>query len=181
MAEVQESPEKILGHHLKYEIDQMMHSLQMLGRVTVPSDWEPWWQKALNNALMESFYLHARTLFEFFTKRGSKYTSADYKPFQGFSNATVKEWVRLLNVQAAHMIYDGRTEDDNDKIRDKERYDMLDALRAEVAAFKKSLKSEYKGIDIPDVAAMTRPALAPGVPSATNAIFSLSTASGRDK
>jgi hypothetical protein len=163
----QPSPSELLGHHVKYDIDQMVASLRMLGTVKVPLEWQPQdgWQKALNNALMESFYLHARALFEFFEKPrgGRKYTEATYKPFKGVDIST---WVRKLNNQAAHLL-DGRTADDRLKIGDQDRIDMLHALSNEVEVFKKALKPEYKLIDIPSIPKLTIPASGQ---NATNAI-----------
>jgi len=151
----QPSPGELLGHHVKYDIDQMVASLQMLGNVKVPQEWRPQdgGQKALDNALMESFYLHARALFEFFKKSrgGRKYTDATYKPFKGVDIST---WVKKLNNQVAHLL-DGRTADDNLKIGDQDRIDMLHALGNEVEVFKKALKPEYKSIDIPSIPKIT--------------------------
>jgi len=98
----QPTPQELLDHHLAYEIDQMTKSLCMLGHVKVPESWSAQanWQTALNNALMESFYLHARALFEFFEKpRGArKYADATYEPFKGVD---IGDWTRRLNNQAA--------------------------------------------------------------------------------
>lgn len=165
----QPTPEKLLGHHVKYEIDQMVAALKMLGRLKVPPDWQPQegWQKALNNALMEDFYLHARALFEFFQDRkgARKYTEASYKPFEGI---VVKEWVRQLNNQAAHVL-EGRTDDDNLKMKDQDKFDMLNALSDELEAFRKALKSEYQSIAIPSIPKMMM--LVSGqTPGATNVI-----------
>lgn len=163
----QPSPVELLGHHVKYDIDQMVNSLRMLGHVKVPPEWQPrdGWQKALNNALMESFYVHARALFEFFEKPrgGLKYTDGTYRPFNGVDVST---WTRKLNNQVAHLL-DGRTSDDNLKIGDQDRIDILHALSNEVEVFKKALRPEYKSIEIPSIPKMTIEA---SVPSATNAI-----------
>ncbi|MFK4561863.1 hypothetical protein ABIF94_002462 [Bradyrhizobium ottawaense] len=143
--------EELLGHHLAYEIDQMVASLTMLGRVEVPSGLDPkeHWQQALNNALMESFYVHARALFEFFKKsRGAQqYAVSGYQPFKGVDTG---DWIKRLNNQASHLL-DGRTANDGLKIDGKERHEMLDALRIEVDAFKKALKPEFSHITIPSI------------------------------
>ena len=144
----------------------MVASLSMLGNVKVPPEWKPQeaWQKSLNNALMESFYLHARALFEFFEKgRGAQeYADASYEPFKGVN---VGQWVRQLNNQVAHLL-DGRTADDTLKINDQDRIDMLHALSDEVEVFKKALKLEYKSIAIPSIPKLT---IQGSGPSATNA------------
>jgi hypothetical protein len=163
------SPDELLGHHVKYEIDQMVCSLLMLGNVKVPVEWhlQDSWQKALNNALIESFCVHARALFEFFEKpRGArKYTEATYEPFKGVDIST---WVKKLNNQVAHLL-DGRTDDDSLKIGDQHRIDMLHALGSEVEVFRKALKSEYKSIDIPRIPTMTIQALEPNATNANQA------------
>ena len=121
----------------------------MLGNVKVPLEW----QTALNNALMESFYVHARALFEFFEKSrgGRKYTEATYESFKGVDIST---WVKKLNNQVAHLL-DGRTNDDSLKIGGQDRIDMLHALGNEIEVFKKALKPEYKSIDIPSIPKIT--------------------------
>jgi len=138
--------EELLGHHLPYEIDQMFCSLTMLGEVQVPSEWSRRddWQKKLNNALMESFYVHARVLFEFFEKRkgARKYTVAGYQPFKGVD---VSGWIRKLNNQVAHLL-DGRTKDDSHKIGGQDRIDMYNALIREVSVFKSALKPEFASL-----------------------------------
>ena len=149
--QTQPTPEELLGHHVGYEINQMVASLRMLGNLKVPEDWSPRadWQKLLNNALMESFYLHARALFEFFEKpRGARqYADASYEPFKGVD---VSGWTRKLNNQVAHLL-DGRTADDDLKIDDQDRIDMINALGKEVDIFKRALKPEYKSISIPSI------------------------------
>ena len=151
--QTQPSPGELLGHHVKYEIDQMVASLRMLGDLKVPQEWGDGWQKALNNALMESFCLHARALFEFFRKPNGarEYAETNYKPFQ---NVDVSTWVKNLNNQIAHLL-EGRTDDDSRKIRDQDRLDMLYTLSNEVEVFKKALKPEYKSINIPSIPKLT--------------------------
>lgn len=158
---------ELLEHHVSYEIDQMVASLMLLGNVKVPESWERQdsWQKALNNALMESFYVHARTLFEFFEKkRGAREcTEATYKPFQKVDTSI---WVRKLNNQMAHVL-DGRTADDSLKIGDQDRIDMLNALSDELEVFKMALRPEYKSISIPTIQKIT---IQVSSQSATNAV-----------
>jgi hypothetical protein len=165
----QPSPNDLLGHHVSYEIDQMVAALRMLGNVKVPKEWQKQanWQKALNNALMESFYVHARTLFEFFNKKkGARlYTDAAYEPFKGVDTSI---WVRKLNNQVAHLL-EGRTADDNSKIGDQDRIDMLHALSDELEIFKKALKPEYRSIHLPSITKVT---IQVSGQSATNAVQS---------
>jgi hypothetical protein len=146
----QPTDEELLGHHLVYEIDQMACSLIMLGRVRVPEGWSGRdWRRTLNNSMMESFYLHARALFEFFKKsRGArKYAEASYQPFKGVN---VSDWVRKLNNQAAHLL-DGRTADDTLKISDQDRFDMVNALAAEVRIFQAAPKPDFASIVLPTI------------------------------
>jgi hypothetical protein len=143
----QPTAEELLGHHLAYEINQMAAALTMLGNVTVPKELAP--QQALDNALMESFYVHARALFEFFKKsRGAQQYAVDgYEPLKGVNAA---DWMQRLNNQVSHLL-DGRTADDSLKIDGKERMEIVNALHAEVEAFKKSLRPEFAGIAIPSM------------------------------
>ena len=60
----QPTPEELLGHHLKYEIDMLVGTLLAMGHSSTI---------VLENALKESFCIHARALLEFFSKsRGAK-------------------------------------------------------------------------------------------------------------
>ena len=142
----QPTASELLGHHFKYEIDMLVGTLLAMGRST---------DIVLENALKESFCLHARALLEFFDKsRGSrKYAKAGYEPFEKIENKEVASLQRLLNNQIAHLL-DGRTAEDLRKISDKERLRIIDILREEIANFKAALLAEFSSLQIPDIPLM---------------------------
>jgi hypothetical protein len=157
----QPSAEELLGHHLRYEINQMVAALTMLGRVKAPADLGSEAQKALDNALMECFYLHARALFEFFkdTRGAKKYAKKGYKGFDG------KGWLQKLNNQVSHLLL-GRTADERLKISDADRIDMINALSTEMEIFKKARKEEFASIGIPVIQNFILPLVPAGATSA---------------
>ncbi|QND71267.1 hypothetical protein [Tardiphaga robiniae] len=161
----QPSATELLGHHLDYEINQLNAALHMLGRVKVPADWKPQsdWQKLLNNSLMESFYLHARILFEFFEKKKGAKLYAD-TTFKSYSQSEIKRWVRPLNNQAAHLL-EGRTNDDTKKLTDADRVEMANELSDKLERFKKALKPDYRGLV---TASITKLLITSSGPQATN-------------
>jgi hypothetical protein len=62
-------------------------------------------------------------------------------------------------------LLDGRTADDNLKISDQDRIDMINALAGELNIFKTARKSEFASIAIPTIPNIQLQALRP---SATN-------------
>jgi hypothetical protein len=139
----QPTPEELLGHHLKYEIDMLVGTLLAMGRST---------DIVLENALKESFCIHARALLDFFSKgRGAKkYAKAGYESFEKIKDGEVADLLRLLNNQIAHLL-DGRTADDSKKISDKERHRIINILKDEIAQFKAEFLPEYLSLEIPEM------------------------------
>jgi hypothetical protein len=135
------SPDELLGHHLVYEIDMLRETHGKL-----PND-----HTVLNNALIESFCVHARNLIEFFCKRAKKYTDDNYRPFANVDKNLKAIRVRI-NVQISHIIYAGRTVKDSEKINDEDRAEILNILSEATADFKAHLSLQYRHITIPDLA-----------------------------
>jgi hypothetical protein len=106
----------------------------------------------INNALIEAFCLHARNLIEFFKKKANTYTGKNYKPFSQISGECLEKIKTRLNTQIVHLIYEGRTVVDSEKIDLKNRAEMLNILSAEIAQFKANLLPEYQHIAIPNLA-----------------------------
>jgi hypothetical protein len=135
------SPDELLGHHLVYEIDMLRETHGKL-----PDD-----HTVLNNALIESFCVHARNLIEFFGKGAKKYTDENYRPFANFKK-NLKTIRHRINVQISHLIYAGRTVKDSEKINDEDRAEILNFLSEAIADFKAHLLREYRHITISDLA-----------------------------
>jgi hypothetical protein len=139
------SADELLGYHLVYEIWMLREIYQRCPHAN---------DKVINNALLESFCVHARNLIEFFEKRAKIYTEASYLPYatSNISQKQRQKMQRRINTQISHLIHDGRTANDLEKINPRERAEILNMLSAEIAEFKANLAQRYKHIDIPDIA-----------------------------
>jgi hypothetical protein len=143
-------PEKLLGHHLKYEIDMLRETLARLPSST---------DRVITNALIESYCVHARSLIEFFRKRRSRAAqdyvrpALAYKPFTGTQGRVDDLWLKLNN-QISHLM-DGRTDDDSKKLGDGERRELYELIRGALAHFKANLRPEYQNIDIGELPTLT--------------------------
>jgi hypothetical protein len=99
----------------------------------------------INNALIESFCIHARSLIEFFAKPGGavKYTDSSYTP-EGPRQGLEQK----LHRQIAHLIYGGRSDPDW-KIGPADREELLMFLEERVKAFSAALKQEHRSAGLP--------------------------------
>lgn len=124
------------------------------------------------NALIESFCVHARALFEFFDKtRGArKFTITTYKPFDGGDPVRREALTRKLNNQVSHVM-DSRTAVASEKIGPADRAEMHSLLNAEFKKFEAGLSPAYAA---PAVSSPTF--TIPNVPhTATNHVVTTST------
>jgi hypothetical protein len=107
-----------------------------------------------DNALIESFCVHARNLIEFFTKETSRkklqkqYTN-NYDPFSGVSITKIN---KHLNNQITHLREGERPITDSEKIGPQERAKILKILSHEIREFKAHLADAYKHIHIRELA-----------------------------
>lgn len=113
--------------------------------------------QVINNALIEAFCLHARNLIEFFAEEGRKYTTDEYRAFPHISGKKLSMIKTMINIHVSHMIYDGRTTNDADKIDHATRAVVLNMLSAEVAHFQAHLLKEHSKIAIRDLKAVIVP------------------------
>src|SRR5476649_2883387 len=103
-----------LQQHLAYEIEMLNGTYVRIPRVKGNDN-----DAILKNALIESFCLHARALFEFFRKESARheYTEAHYQFFNRESSFSQK-----LNTQIAHLVFEGRTTEEEEKIGARDRF-----------------------------------------------------------
>jgi len=131
------SNDEILTHHLHYEIG-------MLG-ATYTALSTGFFGTLINNALIESFCIHARALIEFFeNKQGggaSRFTGGTYSAAHLGSLDGIK---KKLNTQIAHLT-DLRTTDPDEKIGSSDRETLFKALLAEAGNFADQLAPNFKG------------------------------------
>lgn len=63
--------------------------------------------QVIKNALIESFCVHARNLFEFFAEEAPQYTE-NYRPFSHITKRKYQDIRTKLNVHVAHVKFQGR-------------------------------------------------------------------------
>jgi hypothetical protein len=126
--------ETYFSKHLRYEV-------WMLGETYKRLDWS---DRPIpdveENALIESFCVHARVLIEFLMDSDGAdfYTTVEY-------DHKTKKYEKLkgrLNQQIT-LLFDGRTDETFEQITGPERTRLLDLLRPDIATFKRNLKPEY--------------------------------------
>ena len=129
------SKEEILEEHLFYEIWMLLHTDKALR--APPST-------VTQNALIESFCIHARQLLDFFENKQGVHakdftTDGTYVAahFDGFRSQRKK-----LNTQIAHLTAH-RTKDPNHKILEADRILLRDALLCEAHHFQSRLRHDF--------------------------------------
>jgi hypothetical protein len=136
------SPER-REYHINYEI-------WMLEETNIKRhDDEP-----IKNALIESFCVHARNLFEFFGEEAPKYTQ-NYQPFSHVTKRKRKGILSKLNVHVTHVKFQGRVINHAAKINDRDRAEMLNIFSDEIKEFKTHLRPEYSDVEIRDLPRVT--------------------------
>lgn len=147
------------NEHLPYEILMLRGTYSAIARIPgMASD------QLIENALIESFGIHARALFEFFEEESKRhiYTKSAYKALGGHD-----KFRSALNNQIAHVIFDKRTTDKDQKIDSQMRFDIYETMRREVENFRGNLLPIYDAQKLPELPLYMS---APTMNSATNAI-----------
>lgn len=139
MSAVTPAQKIVLEDALPYEIAMLQGTFLRL--VQPPAD------RIVNNALIESFCVHARQLLEFLNnKQGA--------PVADFVNANFQlqhitkldnDLVQKLNTQIAHITY-RRTDQQKNKINQADRKTLLDEIIAEMRNVANNLKPEFAGL-----------------------------------
>jgi hypothetical protein len=130
------SDSEILEQHYNYELYMLANTYRLLEDNLVQQ-----------NALIESFCIHARNLIEFFRGDGRQYVETTYTPFAA-SKSRIKKLNPILNHQIAHLDVNNRTAKNSDKISDKNRFELITILNTETVEFQKHLKESYRGMSI---------------------------------
>jgi hypothetical protein len=118
-----------MREHFPYEVEMLVCTFD---RLVNPEATD----RRLLSALIESFCVHARNLFEFFDK-GAKIDNSPSYCREGYKS--LKRGSRhgkMLNRQIAHLIHGGRFTTPQGKIDDADRLAMIRDLRDEVEHFK---------------------------------------------
>jgi hypothetical protein len=132
--------------------------------------------EVIKNALIESFCVHARNLFEFFIEEVPQYTQ-NYRPFSHVTKSRRKAILAKLNVHITHVKFQGRATNDADKISDRDRAEMLNILSDEIKEFKTHLTPQYSAAEIRDLPRVTIGPAFSSPPSGSNTTTTSSTVS----
>jgi hypothetical protein len=142
---------KYLTKHLAYEVDMLNRTYGLLTRWQVVGKTAAELRDAqtVHDALIESFCIHARELFEFMRHESKRheYTVDTYKPCGHESKYRDK-----LNGQIAHAKDEGRTDNDAEKIGPRDRLDMLKDLAEEWNRFLAMRAPTFKRHTVTNVA-----------------------------
>jgi hypothetical protein len=129
-----------LAHHLNYEIEMLNYTLRLEHALE---------RSNLLNAVIESCSIHIRLLIEFFRKEQNnpRFTSG----YSAFSGVDLGNIVERLNVQVAHLTFDGRTAKDEEKLTTTDRVRAAQLIGNEIAAFRRCLLSDFASVRIHDI------------------------------
>jgi hypothetical protein len=121
----------LIREHLPYEIKMLVATYARLVNRRPEDD------QFLTNVFVESFCLHARNLLEFFEKGGKSkgvvpqnYARPDYKCLHPRRHSVE------INQQISHLIFGGRFATSDGKIGERERLEILETVRTELAHFR---------------------------------------------
>lgn len=131
----------ILHEHLGYEIDMVASAI-----AAIAAGDADWFRRM---CAIEAFWLHARTLLEFFEDRTapSRTAAAQHftdKPIE-FEIPSRTKYEALMNDQIAHLNY-GRTRNELEKLRGHDVYVVAGALARAILVFEKHLRSDAREI-----------------------------------
>jgi hypothetical protein len=145
--------------HLPYEISMLRGTYSAIARIPGATS-----TQLVENALIESFCIHARALFEFFAKESARhtYTNATYRDLGAHD-----KFRDILNNQIAHVIFSKRKTKIDQKINSQLRFNMYDHARLEIENFRGELLSKYDRTILPELPVYLS---VPTMNSATNAI-----------
>jgi hypothetical protein len=171
-----DSPEGLMEmfeRHLPYEIDMLRVTYLMLS--TPGADL--WLTKWIQNAVIESFCVHARNLIEFYkaTNLPTEETVAAQhftKDYRAFPLGVPGQIIGKMNAQITHLSYN-REDDPARKIGHEDRKLIMNLLEREMERFASHLREPYKSKWREDLrVGIKLDAVAPAVStaSATNAI-----------
>jgi hypothetical protein len=145
--------ERLLRRHLPYELDMLEHTFRLLHS---SDDHAQNLRKdiVVANALLESFWTHARNLIEFFNKKakgdGLAGLASPQDMTEGyFPDTKMTELDQMINVQISHLQYH-RPQLSEDQLNYSEMDRVRNAIAREVRRFNECmLSSKYRDAWIP--------------------------------
>jgi hypothetical protein len=136
----------ILTKHLPYEIDMLRQTYRKLRQGPLP-EW------AINNALIESFCIHARSLLDFFENRGNKpddYNAADFTTtfVSGIdqSSETIKTIRLKLNKEVFHLMAERKNIETEQFNMRTDGTQLIRELEQEIQRFEASLPTDLRAL-----------------------------------
>ena len=138
MAPAQIDLKKFVGEHVKYEIDMLRSTHECLRSRS--------WDWAVQNALIESFWIHARNLLEFFGKQKNAHpvTSFCETSYAPLKFSSVRPLYRKICEQISHLKC-GRTHDVTAKL-DVVNSGVRELLENEIERFRSHLCPECEDL-----------------------------------
>jgi hypothetical protein len=136
-----------LTKHLDYEVDMLNRTYDLIPLVPLKTDGD----FTVHNALIESFCIHARALFEFVGKETGRHEYTHKGAAAYACKDLYEDHRQSLNQQIAHVIHAGRKSKVEDKIRARHRFNMMRALHTEWAHFKQSRTEFFASLPVKDV------------------------------
>jgi hypothetical protein len=135
---------EIAEEHLPYEIGMLVFSALVYQNMGTGGP-HPDIERAVRNALITAFCIHARNLIDFLESKRkgarARKMAVDYKPF---ANGKIdKRLTKKLEDQIAHLSF-GRTSNPNEKINGRDRTNLLRAIVTELIAYRPHLRPEYQ-------------------------------------
>jgi hypothetical protein len=146
--ETQNPIERLLQKHLPYEFDMLELTFHLLHSSDDQAN-ETREDRVVSNALIESFWTHARNLIEFFNKPrgdGSKGVASAQDMTDGYvADTRMKQLDQMINVQISHLQYD-RPALTQEQLDFPEMDRVRGIIAREVQKFERSLLPTYRAI-----------------------------------
>jgi hypothetical protein len=143
--ETKKSIECLLRRHLPYELNMLEHTFRLLHS---SQDYAKGLRSdgVVANALIESFWTHARNLIEFFNQGksdGSTGVASAQDMTDGYlANTNMRTLDQMINVQISHLQYNRPLFTDQLNLTEMER--VRNAIARELEKFKRCISPTYR-------------------------------------
>jgi hypothetical protein len=142
---------EIIDDHLPYEIDMLRGTYTELCALgTTNETTETPKQKIYRQALIESFCVHARSLFDFFSNNAknddavASHFTANPSPLLDQSNEPLKALRTKLNKQIFHLTKSRKIPENEKFLPSRDASAVLAPIEGAIAEFKKQLPPDYE-------------------------------------
>ena len=136
MSNSERNLQEFLGDHLPYEINMLRSTFTCLSLGVFTG--------ALQNALIESYAIHARNLLEFFCRDSNAWPVTELCDVSYTPMARPQSLFRKISSQIAHLT-GNRTTDQSKKLNATDPY-VLEAIENEIERFSRHLRGDLRGL-----------------------------------